>query len=132
MWTWDSTEIDFSQTCWTFDGSNNCQTGGGKSEDISDYAAFFPYTKKKEHVVKKEIRREVEYVAESLKEEPYTPEVVDITVQRLLAHYESKAIALEMKVDQALIRKRYEEYIRGYIKKLEDDDLALILIMATI
>ena len=24
MWTWDSTEIFFDQTCWTFDGYNGC------------------------------------------------------------------------------------------------------------
>ena len=29
QWSWDSTEIDFSQTCWTFDGSNKCRQGGG-------------------------------------------------------------------------------------------------------
>lgn len=34
QWTWDSTEIDFSQTCWTFDGSNQC--GGGAGEDYSE------------------------------------------------------------------------------------------------
>jgi hypothetical protein len=41
MWTWDSTQIDFSQTCWTFDGSNRCEKeangsvyGGGSFDDV--------------------------------------------------------------------------------------------------
>ena len=25
MWDWSSTDIDFSQTCWTFDGYDGCQ-----------------------------------------------------------------------------------------------------------
>ena len=23
-WTWDQTDLTFDQTCWTFDGSNDC------------------------------------------------------------------------------------------------------------
>lgn len=28
MWDWSSTQIDFSQTCWTFDGYNGCEQPG--------------------------------------------------------------------------------------------------------
>ena len=36
MWTWDSTKIDFSQTCWTFDGSDNCNILGGGQGVLND------------------------------------------------------------------------------------------------
>jgi len=41
MWTWDSIQIDFSQTCWTFDGYNGCEKevdgsvyGSGRFDDV--------------------------------------------------------------------------------------------------
>ena len=39
MWDWSSTEITFDQTCWAFDGSNNCAFTGGGSDEYK-YASF--------------------------------------------------------------------------------------------
>jgi len=36
MWTWDSTQIDFSQTCWTFDGYNGCAKSSGGPDGGAD------------------------------------------------------------------------------------------------
>lgn len=51
-WSWDSTQIDFSQTCWTFDGSNTCGASAGdkvKQEKTKwdDYLDFDKVTRDK-------------------------------------------------------------------------------------
>lgn len=38
MWDWSSTDIDFSQTCWTFDGYNGCTKRRGGRGQFGDKA----------------------------------------------------------------------------------------------
>lgn len=41
MWTADSTQITADQTCWTADGYNGCDIGGGGS--IEDYSYLYDH-----------------------------------------------------------------------------------------
>jgi hypothetical protein len=49
MWTWDSTEITFDQTCWFFDGYNGCIVTGGGSDEYK-YATYADLVRDKEGI----------------------------------------------------------------------------------
>jgi hypothetical protein len=49
-WTWDSTQITFDQTCWTFDGYNGCAWTGGGSDEYK-YKSYADLVRDKEGIV---------------------------------------------------------------------------------
>jgi RPA family protein len=130
MWTWDSTKIDFSQTCWTFDGYQNCigHAGAGHPwiiydeipvktvKEVAKKVKKYQKKEKKTKEVTKTISPEsiqaiVDVMAESWKQEE---------MQKKMEHY---------RISQEVAIESYKQTIRLLI---EDEDLSLILIFASI
>ena len=125
MWTWDSTEIDFSQTCWTFDGSNNCQIMAG-----SGYPVIIYHTLPIETV--KEVAKKVKKYQKVEKKRVISPEAIKAIVEVMVDTWSKDDMQQKMDMYHITRDRAIESYKKTIRLLIQDEDLSLILILASI
>ena len=125
MWTWDSTEIDFSQTCWTFDGSNNCQIMAGSGYPVVIYRSLPIETVKK---VAKKVRK---YQKVEKKKE-ISPEAINNIVEVMVETWSKDDMQQKMEMYHLTRERAIESYKKTIRLLINDEELSLILILASI
>ena len=125
MWSWDSVDITFDQTCWTFDGSNNCAILAGAGYPVIIYETLPVKTVKN-------IRKKIVQYQKAEKTTEISKEAKEAIVSTMIDALSKKEIMDKMElfdISREIAIIRYRDTIK---QLLNDDDLAIILILASI
>ena len=142
MWTWDSTEITHDQTCWTYDGYDGCaQDTGGSGGYRRGYRRAKQAYVNNEHVNKvvDDIKQLI--TADSGSEfalivddipQPISSPVAEAVIRQSIISYDPLPSMnyFDIGLEQAIERHRL--FVAEYLERMNDDAIAIILIIGTI
>lgn len=125
MWTWDSTQITHDQTCWTYDGYNGCGSYAGSGYPVIIYETLPAETVKT--VVKK-----VKKYQKLEKKKEISPEAIEAIVEAMVDTWKQKDMQQKMETYNLTSERAIESYRQTIKLLINDDDLSLIIILASI
>ena len=132
MWTWDTSQLTFDQTCWTFDGANFCidRGGGGyPAPHTGPRKSPYHFLDKISLRAVKECAEKVEAYKEAKKE--INPETIEAIVSSMVDTWPKQEMAEAMELHQMSRDLAILAYKATLSKLIVDDDLALLLIIAS-
>ena len=123
MWTADSTQITADQTCWTADGYNGCDRSfGGSGYPVVIYETLPVKTLKT-------LERKVKKYQEK---QELTPQAIEAIVETMADTWTQKDMKQKMELHGIDAPTAIESYKQTIKLLINDDDLSLILILASI